>query len=34
VAHAAQLAGFRSDLQLRRAWVAHGLDGLPSDQKL
>jgi transcriptional regulator GlxA family with amidase domain len=33
VAHAAQLAGFHSDLQLRRAWVAHGLDGLPSDQK-
>jgi transcriptional regulator GlxA family with amidase domain len=33
VAHAAQLAGFRSDLQLRRAWVAHGLAGLPSDLK-
>jgi transcriptional regulator GlxA family with amidase domain len=33
VAQATQLAGFRSDLQLRRAWVAQGLGGLPSDQK-
>jgi transcriptional regulator GlxA family with amidase domain len=33
VASAAQLAGFHSDLQLRRAWVAQGLEGMPSDQK-
>jgi transcriptional regulator GlxA family with amidase domain len=34
VTTAAQLAGFHSDLQLRRAWKAQGLDGLPKTAKI
>lgn len=33
VAQAAELVGFHSDLQLRRAWVAEGKEGLPSQVK-
>ncbi len=33
VTRAAQLAGFHSDLQLRRAWLAQKLPGLPSAHK-
>ena len=33
VAQAAQLVGFHSDLQLRRAWRADGKTGLPSQTK-
>ncbi len=33
VAQAAQLVGFHSDLQLRRAWVAEGKVGMPSEAK-
>ena len=34
VAQAALAAGFNSDLQLRRAWVAEGWAGLPSQSLL
>ena len=34
VAQAVELSGFSSDLQLRRAWVAEGKPGLPSQAKL
>lgn len=34
VAQAAELVGFHSDLQLRRAWVAEGKAGLPSQAKV
>jgi transcriptional regulator GlxA family with amidase domain len=33
VSQAAQMAGFSSDLQLRRSWVAQGFAGLPSEQR-
>jgi transcriptional regulator GlxA family with amidase domain len=34
VGQAAELAGFRSDLQLRRAWTAAKLDGTPSEYRV
>ncbi len=34
VVQAVELSGFSSDLQLRRAWVAEGKTGLPSQAKL
>jgi transcriptional regulator GlxA family with amidase domain len=34
VAQAVELSGFSSDLQLRRAWVAEGKQGLPSQAKM
>ncbi len=33
VAQAAEMVGFHSDLQLRRAWIAEGKAGLPSQAK-
>ena len=34
VAQAVEISGFHSDLQLRRAWVAEGKTGLPSQAKM